>query len=127
MSVLELGCGTGQLLLHLRQLLPEAKLCGVTCCQEEAVCAQKNGVADYLVGEIDTLDLSEKYDRFNLVIFSSILHHFPDPAIPVRCAKKHLLENGLIISYDPNYMNPFFALYRNPKSPFFFQQGTDPQ
>jgi len=124
--ILDVGCGTGQLIFHLRQILPEADLVGVDISEASVRRARDLGIGTFIVGDISTLDLTPELGRFDLVMLSSVVHHFTDPRVPISCAKRHLAEDGRILSYDPNVYNPFFALYRNPKSPFYSQVGISP-
>ncbi|MBI5095460.1 MAG: methyltransferase domain-containing protein [Candidatus Hydrogenedentes bacterium] len=124
--ILDLGCGTGRLIAELAKALPGADLFGVDISEHSIESASKRGVGTFLVGDILELDLTQHYGTFDLVILSSVLHHFDDSRVVVRCAKRHIGASGRILSYDPNDVNPFFFLYRSPASPISSRNGLSP-
>lgn len=65
-------------------------------------------------------------ESFNIVAFSSVLHHIPNYLAALKEAYRILKPNGRIFAYDPNIFNPAMALFRVPSSPFFLKKGVTP-
>lgn len=61
---------------------------------------------------------------FDVVSFSSVLHHIPDYAVALREARRLLRPGGLLFAFDPNVMHPAMALIRHPRSPFYSSKGV---
>lgn len=97
----DLGCGTGELLLSLSQ---KAKtLIGVDYSVEMLAKAQKNceeaGIlADLRLGAIEHLPVAD--GLADLAVFSLALHHLPDPERGIRDAARILVPGGKLLIAD---------------------------
>lgn len=119
--VADLGCGSGVFTDLLRQAGYDAV--GVDICPTLIGMARaKYSGLEFIEGDIEALPFpSESLDG---VLLSGVLHHFPDPS---RCAaevRRVLRRGGRVFAFDPNRMNPFMWLYRDPASPFYSPIGV---
>jgi ubiquinone/menaquinone biosynthesis C-methylase UbiE len=75
----------------------------------------------FVVGDIENSGFADHF--FDVVLFSGVLHHFPDFQTCLQEGYRILKKGGCVLSYDPNIRNPVMWLYRHPTSPFFSRQG----
>jgi SAM-dependent methyltransferase len=61
---------------------------------------------------------------FDGVLLSGLAHHFPDPRRLAAEVARVLKPGGRFVAFDPNRMNPFMWLYRDPSSPFYSRIGV---
>jgi ubiquinone/menaquinone biosynthesis C-methylase UbiE len=119
--VVDLGCGSGTF-THLLQGA------GYDCVALDIsgklveVGRRKHPGVEFLQGDIEQLPFADA--SFDGVLLSGVVHHFPDPS---RCAAevfRILRPQGRFVAFDPNRMNPFMWLYRDPASPFYSSLGV---
>jgi ubiquinone/menaquinone biosynthesis C-methylase UbiE len=119
--VVDLGCGSGTFtnLLQRRGY----RCSGVDLSQKLiAIARAKFSDIEFLEGDIENLPFADA--SFDGVLFSGVLHHFPDLS---RCAAevfRILRPGGRFVAFDPNRMNPFMYLYRDRTSPFYSPIGV---
>lgn len=63
---------------------------------------------------------------WDVLAFSSVLHHIPDYTRGLIEAFRVLRPGGHVFAFDPNLMHPAMALFRCPASPFYLSQGVSP-
>jgi ubiquinone/menaquinone biosynthesis C-methylase UbiE len=123
LRILDVGCGTGQ----SRQLYAPHALhyVGIDL-SEQAVTAARARFpgSDWLVGDARSLPCDSQ--SFDVVAFSSVLHHIPDIPAALREALRVLRPGGHIFAFDPNLLHPAMALFRHPSSPLYLSQGVSP-
>jgi len=104
MSLLDIGCGWGQALVHFRRQ-------GVVCTGIDPATEAVRFVRDlgFEVFESDIDDLTIFKDRkFDVVCLLNVLEHVTDPVRVLRAIHSNLLmENGLLVVEVPNEFNPF--------------------
>jgi len=119
--VADLGCGSGA----FTALLARA---GYDCVGVDispkliALGRRKFPDIEFAEGDIEHLPFPDA--SFDGVLLSGVVHHFPDPS---RCAAevaRILRPRGRFMAFDPNRMNPFVWLYRDPSSPFYSSVGV---
>ncbi|MDE2221656.1 MAG: class I SAM-dependent methyltransferase [Candidatus Omnitrophica bacterium] len=117
----DLGCGTGSFTRRFFEN-KAANVVGIDISRQAIHRAQakKDGI-HYLVSDISKTGL--KSGSMDLVIFSGVLHHFPDTGPCLREAYRILKKGGALLSYDPHIGNPGMWLYRHPRSPFCSKAG----
>lgn len=123
LALLDVGCGTGQ----SRQLY-------IDDCREYigldisagalALAEQKFPASRWVRGDASRLQFEA--NRFNVVAFSSVLHHIEDFHVPLRDAYRVLRSGGYVFAFDPNLLHPAMALLRHPRSPFYSPKGVSP-
>jgi ubiquinone/menaquinone biosynthesis C-methylase UbiE len=120
-KVVDLGCGSGTFTALLAA--GGYDVSGVDLCPAQIKRARVlHPKIEFEVGDVENLPLET--ESFDGVMLSAIVHHLPDPS---RCASevfRVLRPGGRFMAFDPNRMNPFFYLYRDPSSPFYSQFGV---
>lgn len=72
----------------------------------------------------DALHLPFRDESFDVVAFSSVLHHLDNPMLAAEQALRVLRPGGLVFAFDPNLLHPPFFLFRHPKSPLYVSDGV---
>lgn len=63
---------------------------------------------------------------FDVVTFSSVLHHIDNYELALREARRVLTPGGRVFAFDPNVLHPAMALFRKPESPLYLSAGVSP-
>lgn len=74
----------------------------------------------------DALQLPFADRSFDVVAFSSVLHHIADRTAALREALRVLRPGGRVFAFDPNLLHPAMALFRHPSSPLYRPEGVSP-
>jgi ubiquinone/menaquinone biosynthesis C-methylase UbiE len=123
LHLLDIGCGTGQ----SRQIYRDSvhQLTGIDLSPVAIAAAQRQFPEDtWLVA--NALDLPFEPHTFDLITFSSVLHHLDDPIAALQEAVRVLRPGGMVFAYDPNVLHPAFFVLRHPRSLFYLRQGVSP-
>lgn len=121
--LLDVGCGTGQ----SRQVYSgkAAGYIGVDLSFEALARARRKfSAADW--SQADACHLPFANSSFDVVAFSSVLHHIPDFRPALSEALRVLAPGGGVFAFDPNLLHPAMALLRWPKSPLYLSEGVSP-
>jgi dolichol-phosphate mannosyltransferase len=121
--LLEVGCGTGQSLriyqdlysTHIGADLSEAAL---------RVAASKFPHSQWVRTDATQLPFADA--SFDVVAFSSVLHHIPDYTAAIKEAARVLRPGGRVFAFDPNLLHPAMLFFRWPKNPFYISAGVSP-
>ncbi len=120
-TAVDFGCGTGSFTRRFLKNSP-IKSYGVDIAFDAIQRAQsKNDNTHYFVSDISNVGI--KNESMDLVIFSAVLHHFPNISPCLDEAYRILKKGGILLSFDPHLHNPFMWLYRNPNSIFYSNVG----
>ena len=123
LRVLDVGCGTGQSRrLYIAQAVAYT---GVDLAEAALARARARFPGDRWLC-CDARELPFPAGSFDLVAFSSVLHHIKDFDHALREAHRVLVPGGTVFAFDPNLLNPAMALFRYPKSPLYSSQGVSP-
>jgi SAM-dependent methyltransferase len=121
--LLDIGCGTGH-----SQAVYDGSVggyVGVDLSPASIAAARAAFPRDeWLVA--DACDLPFAKESFDVVAFSSVLHHIPDFPAAVREAYRVLRAGGVVFAFDPNLLHPAMALFRHPASPAYIPDGVSP-
>jgi ubiquinone/menaquinone biosynthesis C-methylase UbiE len=100
-TVLDIGCGTGALLMMIHDRKKSAELSGVDISGEMIKVAQAKlgNAADLVVSDSETLPF--KSGSFDLVLCTFSFHHHPNPAVVFNEINRVLSPGGTIIMTDP--------------------------
>ncbi|MGA2584311.1 MAG: methyltransferase domain-containing protein [Tepidisphaeraceae bacterium] len=123
MRLLEIGCGTGQswriyegfTSRHIGIDLSEAALRVATINFPKAVWMRQ-----------DACRLGFADETFDVVAFSSVLHHIPNYTDALKEAARVLKPGGRVFAFDPNLLHPAMMIFRWPRSPLYIAEGVSP-
>jgi SAM-dependent methyltransferase len=123
LRVLDIGCGTGQ----SRQLYAEhaATYVGIDL-SEAALARARAKFPDDRWECCDARQLPFEAGSFDLVCFSSVLHHIDDFETALVEGLRVLCPGGKAFAFDPNLLNPAMLLFRYPRSPLYTPVGVSP-
>jgi ubiquinone/menaquinone biosynthesis C-methylase UbiE len=113
--ILDMGCGCGS------ELYPELVNRGLTVngidISKESIKIAKDKYPGSIFFEGDIENTQFKDDSFDIIMFSTVLHHIPDINNVLKESYRILRKGGRIYAFDPNYYNPFMWAYRSEQSP----------
>lgn len=98
-SVLDVGCGVGDLCIVLRKLRG-AEVMGLEPHVERAAEARKHGLT-IECGELDR-SVASRCGKFDVVVFADVLEHLVDPVSVLEISHQVLRPEGRIVASIPN-------------------------
>jgi ubiquinone/menaquinone biosynthesis C-methylase UbiE len=119
--VLDVGCGSGAFtqLLHKRGY----QTSGLDISPKLiALARRKFPDIDFFEGDAEGMPFDN--GQFDGVLLSGLIHHFPNPQPLAAEVFRVLKRAGRFVAFDPNRMNPFMWLYRDPASPVYSSIGV---
>lgn len=135
MRVLDVGCGTGRSrFLYVERpgapaepSRPEAQsgYAGVDLSSRALRCARGRFPASTWL-RADGCRMPLASGTFDVVAFSSVLHHMKDFAPALKEARRVLRPGGYAFAFDPNLIHPAMAAFRHPRSPLYCASGVSP-
>ena len=105
LKMLDIGCGTGQLISHLAKQLPNAKLYGIDL-TEAMINRAKQKLKQYkniTLQQASVENIPHKDKLFDYILTTEAFHHFPDPEKALLEMKRVLKDDGKIILIDINF------------------------
>jgi SAM-dependent methyltransferase len=123
LDLLDIGCGTGQ----SRQLYIShtARYVGIDLSEAAIECAKKKFPdSNWQVANACQLPFAD--GSFDVVAYSSVLHHIPNFRTALVEALRVLRPGGQAFAFDPNLLHPAMALFRWPRSPLYSSKGVSP-
>jgi SAM-dependent methyltransferase len=121
--ILEVGCGTGE---SRRIYIPCARYFVGVDLSDSAVAHAHRAEATLPWLQADANWLPFGPASFDVVAFSSTLHHIPDHRPALREARRVLAPGGKVFAFDPNLLHPGMAVFRHPRSPLYSPEGVSP-
>jgi dolichol-phosphate mannosyltransferase len=121
--ILEVGCGTGRSRRIYERFL---KFHVGLDLSDRAVQVAAERFHDSRWMRADACRLPFADESFDIVAFSSVLHHIPDYQPAISEALRVLKPGGYAFAYDPNVLHPAMALFRWPGSKFYLAAGVSP-
>ena len=122
-ELLDIGCGTGASRQIYRNHV--RRYVGIDLCARAVRQARREHPdTSWMVADATSLPFAEAC--FDVVAFSSVLHHVPDFAVALEEAFRVLRPGGVVFSFDPNLWHPAMALLRHPQSPLYQSHGVSP-
>lgn len=123
LAILDIGCGTG----NSKQLYERHadRYVGVDLANRAIDIARRRFPTDEW-HVADACALPFRDGTFDVVAFSSVLHHIPDFTRALVEGRRVLKPGGSIFAFDPNALHPAMALFRLPGSPFYLSGGVSP-
>lgn len=104
-SLLDIGTGTGWLLLKLYQESPKMKLVGLDVSFSMVTQARKNMAGAGLAGLIDIIEgnashLPFRNECFDIVVSTGSIHHWKEPVVGLNEVYRVLKDGGYGLMYD---------------------------
>jgi ubiquinone/menaquinone biosynthesis C-methylase UbiE len=121
--LLDVGCGTGQ----SRRLYLDG--CWRYVAVDLSLGALRKAAGRFPASawiRSDAAQLPFADRQFDVVAFSSVLHHIENFALPVREGLRVLRPGGYAFAFDPNLHHPAMALFRCPRSLTYTPKGVSP-
>lgn len=100
LRILEIGCGCGALMGHLKSKYPNAKMYGIELIPEVAAVA--SGMGTVLCGNVEEMDFPWEDEWFDYIIMGDVLEHLMNPENVLRKFRRYLKADGHIIGSMPN-------------------------
>jgi ubiquinone/menaquinone biosynthesis C-methylase UbiE len=120
-KVIDLGCGSGAFTAVLRER--GYNVAGVDIAGDLiAVAKSKFPGMEFVEGDVE--DVPFPTASFDGVLLSGIIHHLPAMERCIAEVGRVLKPGGRFMAFDPNRLNPFMYLYRDPSSPFYSSIGV---
>jgi len=123
LRVLDVGCGTGQ----SRRIYQarSSRYAGIDLSLSALALARGRPGGSWWM-QADALRLPFRDGIFDLVAFSSVLHHVSDRRAALAEGLRVLRPGGWVFAFDPNLLHPAMVLFRHPKSPLYNSEGVSP-
>jgi SAM-dependent methyltransferase len=119
--IADLGCGSGAFTQLLRDARYNVTGIGISGKLIEVGRRTYPGL-DLIEGDAEHLPFAD--GSLDGAMLSGLVHHFPDPRGLAAECRRVLRPGGRFMAFDPNRMNPFMWLYRDPSSPFYSPVGV---
>lgn len=123
LRLLDVGCGTGQ--SRRIYLDRSSSYVGLDLSLGSLRLAQARFAATGWA-QADACRLPFSGDSFDVVAFSSVLHHLADRPSALAEALRVLRPGGWAFAFDPNLLHPAMLLFRHPRSPLYKPEGVSP-
>ncbi|WP_353077513.1 class I SAM-dependent methyltransferase [Flavobacterium sp.] len=107
-SVLDVGCGDGNLLFNIRSSFPNSVLSGIDFNIESAKYNLRN--CDVTLWELSLIDFSQS-EKFDFICCSQLLEHLDDPSDLFNLIKRNLNKDGLACIDIPNINSRSFKIF----------------
>jgi len=98
--VLDLACGTGELLARIGRETPEADLTGLDVAPEMVRRAREKLGAGAQVQQGDAHDLPFEEDAFDVVVCANTFHYFAEPTVVLSEVRRVLPPDGRLVVLD---------------------------
>lgn len=111
--VLDLGCGTGEMLRLLREEHPEMMLYGLDLSPEMIRMAERKHImhVDLRVGDAEFLPYADQ--SFDVVLCMQSFHHYPNPKEVLKEVHRVLRPGGRFLLYDMYVKNRWIRKLEN--------------
>lgn len=102
-KVLEVGCGMGATLAHIKYLWPKSEVHGIELVDK--IVDVGSNVCDIIQGNIEEMDIPFEENSFDYIIFADVLEHLRDPEQIIHKVTKYLKHDGELLCSIPNIMH----------------------
>lgn len=101
-DTLEIGAGAGDTLLYAKEHGFAKNIYGVELCKIENSNQDNKIFSDFIIGNIETMDLPFEDSQFDVILCGDVLEHLVNPYKTLESLKRYLKPNGVIIASIPN-------------------------
>ena len=101
-DVLEIGAGAGDTLLYAKEKEFAKNIYGVELCNIENSNQTNSIFSNFIIGNIETLELPFDKNSFDVIICGDVLEHLVDPYKVLKVLKTYLKEDGVMVASIPN-------------------------
>nr|WP_321266218.1 class I SAM-dependent methyltransferase [uncultured Sulfurimonas sp.] len=101
-NILEIGAGAGDTLLYAKEHGFAKNIYGVELCKIENSNQGNKIFSNFIIGNIETMDLPFENSQFDVIICGDVLEHLINPSKTLESLKKYLKPNGALIASIPN-------------------------
>lgn len=121
-ALLDVGCGTGKLLLILSELMPDMHLYGLDISKNMLSQAEKklSGRANLILGDSANIPLDS--NSCDVICCNHSFHHYPEPSKVLEEFKRVLKKDGLLLIGE-NYLPTAKRMVSNLKIALFDKCG----
>lgn len=123
LRILDVGCGTGRSRRIYRDR--SASYSGIDLSLGALILARRRFTECQWL-QADACYLPFREGTFDVVAFSSVLHHLGGRRVALQEAFRVLRPGGWAFAFDPNILHPAMLLFRHPKSPLYSPEGVSP-
>jgi len=107
-SVLDVGCGDGNLLFNLRNSFPNSSLYGIDFNVESTKKKLKSFNINLIEGSLADIGFNEKFD---FICNSQLLEHLENPSDLINLISSNLKKNGIAFLDVPNAESRSFKIF----------------
>lgn len=100
LKILEIGCGTGEVLKLLDNW---GQVTGLDYSEQAIEICKNKGFEDLIEGDISTLDLTGLYGKYDMVLASDVLEHIREDVNAMKVVWELLKPGGLFFVTVPAY------------------------
>lgn len=101
-NMLEIGAADGSTLLYCKKNGYAENITGVELCQIEGSLQNSTEFDDFIIGDIESIDLPFKESSFDVILCLDVLEHLVDPSALLQKIKTYLKDDGVLITSIPN-------------------------
>jgi SAM-dependent methyltransferase len=101
-DILEIGAGAGDTLLYAKEHGFAKNIYGVELCKIENSNQDNKIFSDFIIGNIETMDLPFEDSQFDVILCGDVLEHLVNPYKTLELLKRLLKPNGVLIASIPN-------------------------
>ena len=101
-NLLEIGAAGANTLIYAKENGYAKKIFGIELCKLENSNQGHKLLDDFIIGDIEELDIPYNENYFDVIICGDVLEHLVDPYNMVVKLKKYLKDDGVFIASIPN-------------------------
>jgi len=101
-NLLEIGAGAGNTLVYAKKHSYAASVYGIELCQVDNSFQNSNEIDNFIIGNIEEMDLPYEDSFFDVIICADVLEHLVNPYDIVKKMKRYLKDDGVFIASIPN-------------------------
>lgn len=120
--LLDVGCGTGEMLTRLQYRYPNAKFYGIE--RNEEIAAMAATKTNIFCGDVENAYLPYEEDFFDYIVLGDVIPDFYDADSVLAKLKPYLKKDGYILSSVNNLLNAATIYDLLTGSFFYTRQGT---